>query len=89
MPVRDFDPEDLRRNLPACVEALRRLVETGHAVYVHCNMGAGRSPSVVIAYLHWVGQRDLDEAYGHVSRCRPCLPDLDAIRLAGEERLTD
>ena len=87
VPVRDFDHEDLRRHLPACVDVLRELIEQGHAVYVHCNMGMGRSPSVVIAYLHWVGQQDLDEAFGHVSRCRPCVPDLEAIRRAGEDRL--
>jgi len=53
-PVRDFDPEDLRRNLPKCVEVLDELLHQGHAVYVHCNMGINRSPTIVIAYLHWV-----------------------------------
>jgi len=89
VPVHDFDRDDLRRRLPACVDALGRLIDEGHTVYVHCTMGAGRSPSVVIAYLHWVAERDLDEAFGHVSRCRPCIPDLDAIRLAGQERLEE
>ena len=54
VPVRDFDPDDLRRKLPRCVEALDELLHQGHTVYVHCNMGVNRSPSIVIAYLHWV-----------------------------------
>jgi len=87
VPVRDFDQDDLRENLPDCVEALGRLLDDDHTVYVHCNLGIGRSPSVVIAYLHWVRRWDLDEAFDHVTGCRACSPNLDAIRLAGEDRL--
>lgn len=79
VPVRDFDQEDLRKNLPKCVEALAQLLNEGHTVYVHCNLGAGRSPSVVIAYLHWVRRWDLDQAAGYVHQCRPCSPNLEAI----------
>ena len=82
MPVRDFDLDDLCENLPACVQALDELVRAGHRVYVHCTMGMGRSPSVVIAYLHWVQGWDFDKAVEHVTRCRPCMPGLEAIRRA-------
>ena len=85
VPVRDFDSEDLRRKLPDCVEALNQLLEDGHIVYVHCTAGMGRSPSVAIAYLHWVEKRDLDEAVRYVKKRRPCAcPDVEAIRLAGD-----
>ena len=86
VPVRDFDEEDLRRYLPACVQALQRLAGEEDVVYVHCNMGVGRSPSVVVAYLHWVRGLSLDEAFGQVTRQRACTPSLDAIRLAGADR---
>ena len=86
MPVWDFDPDDLRRKLPQCVKALDKLLRQGHTVYVHCNMGVNRSPSVAIAYLHWIEGWSLDEATAHVLRCRPCDPYVDAIRQAGEER---
>jgi len=86
VPVRDFDQDDLRRKLPQCVRALGELVDAGHTVYVHCTAGMGRSPSVVAAYLHWVEQWDLDEAIRHLYRCRPCSPDAQAIRLAGNDR---
>ncbi|HUT95835.1 MAG TPA: dual specificity protein phosphatase family protein [Thermoguttaceae bacterium] len=85
VPVRDFDQDDLRRNLPECVRVLRELIEGGHTVYVHCTAGMGRSPSVVVAYLHWVERRDLGEAFDHMNSCRPCSPDVAAIRLAGDD----
>ena len=86
VPVRDFDPEDLRRKLPACVQALDGLVRAGHAVYVHCNAGANRSPSTVVAYLHWVRGMGLDEAVAYVTQRRSCDPYVEAIRLATEDR---
>jgi len=86
VPVIDFDDRDLRRNLPACTAALGQLLEAGHTVFVHCSAGAGRSPSVVIAYLHWMQQWDLGKAARHVAACRPCSPNLAAIMLATEDR---
>ena len=65
VPVRDFDHDDLRRQLPRCVEVLDELLSQGHIVYVHCNMGVNRSPSIVIAYLHWVVGWDMEKATDH------------------------
>jgi len=89
VPVRDFDAEDLRKNLPVCVQALGELLRKGHTVYVHCTAGLGRSPSVVITYLHWVQQFELDKAVRLMQQCRPCSPNLEAIRLASEDVLGD
>lgn len=89
VPVRDFDAEDLRKTLPDCVQALNELLRKGHTVYVHCTAGAGRSPSVVITYLNWVQQLDLDKAAQLVQKCRPCSPNLDAIRKASQDLLGD
>lgn len=92
VPVRDFDPVDLQDKLPACVSTLSRLLEEGHTVYLHCSAGAGRSPSVAIAYLFWRCGWTLDRAVAHVTQCRPCWPNIEAIRLAncrpagGDER---
>jgi atypical dual specificity phosphatase len=86
VPVRDFDPDDLRRNLPRCVEVLDELLQQDQTVCVHCNMGINRSPTIVIAYLHWVEGWDLEKATDHVLECRSCDPYLDAIGLAGEDR---
>ncbi|SRR5208282_5760960 len=84
--VEDFNPGDLRRQLPECVEVLDELLRQGHMVYVHCNMGINRSPSIVIAYLQWIQGLDLDKATVHVLQCRSCDPYVDVIELAGEDR---
>ena len=86
IPVQDFNPEDLRQKLPACVQALDGLVRAGHTVYVHCSAGANRSPSVVVAYLHWLQGMGFDEAVAYVIKRRSCDPYLEAIRLATEDR---
>jgi len=86
VPVRDFDPEDLRQKLPRCVEVLDELLHQGRIVYVHCNMGINRSPTIVIACLHWAQGWDLEKAADHVMERHSCDPYVDAIGLAGEDR---
>jgi len=86
VPVEDFDPEDLRRKLPDCVRALDELLRAGHVVYVHCSAGKNRSPSTVVAYLHWVVGWDLDAAFSHVTAHRWCQPYFESIRAATEDR---
>jgi len=86
IPVRDFEASDLRKRLPDCVEALARLLQDGHSVYVHCSLGVARAPSVVVAYLHWVRNWDLNRAVKDVSTRRRCSPNADAVRLASEDR---
>jgi len=80
VPIRDFDPLDLRANLRTAVDTLAELLAAGHKVYLHCTAGSGRSPSVAIAYLHWHKGMELEEAVQHVQQRRPCTPDVDAIR---------
>jgi protein-tyrosine phosphatase len=88
VPVQDFDRNDLRKQLPRCVVALNKLLQQGSIVFVHCNMGVNRSPSVVIAYLCWIQGWDLEKAVDHVARCRPCNPYVDVIRLASQDWAT-
>jgi len=80
VPVRDFDPSDLRDKLPQCVSELDRLLKAGHKVYVHCTAGAVRSPNVVAAYLHSCLHWPLAKAMSHVQTQRNCTPDEEAIR---------
>jgi len=87
VPVLDYNPAELRRELPDCVRALDDLLRAGHTVYVHCNAGMNRSPSAVVAYLHWTEGMGLDEAVACVTKRRCCDPYVDAIRLATEDRM--
>lgn len=79
-PVRDFNPVDLRHKLPECVRALEELLADGNTVYLHCTAASGRSPTVAIAYLHWILGWDLDQAVTYVRQSRQCVPNVDAIR---------
>jgi protein-tyrosine phosphatase len=82
VPVRDFDSDDLEIKLPICVATLNELIQSSHTVYLHCSAGAGRSPTVAIAYLFWRRDWDLDRALAHVTQCRPCSPCMEAIARA-------
>jgi len=70
-PLRDFDPADQRRGLPAAVRRLYGLLRQGHRVYVHCTAGINRSPRVVLAYLTLVEGIGLEEALTLLRRARP------------------
>ena len=54
----------------------------GTPFFVHCSAGVNRSPSTVIAYLHWVLDWEFDRAFDHVIGCRSCDPYVEAIKLA-------
>jgi len=86
VPVRDFDADDLRRRLPSAAQAAHELLEAGHTLLVHCSAGVNRSPSTVIAYLHWYQGMELSEAVQAVTSRRLCDPDVATIRLAGQDR---
>jgi protein-tyrosine phosphatase len=86
IPIRDFDGLDLRKNLPQCVQVLSDLLSDGRTVYAHCNVGAGRSPSVAIAYLVSRQGWKLDDAIEHITKSRSCSPDIEAIVSAGGNR---
>ena len=70
-PLRDHDPADQQRGLPAAVRTLHTLRQQGHRVYVHCTLGVNRAPRVVLAYLTWVEFVNLDEAVSRLHRVRP------------------
>lgn len=86
VPVMDFNRDELRRRLPACVQALDELLRAGHTTYIHCSAGMNRSPSTVVAYLHWIRGMGLDEAVDFVLERHPCDPYVEAIRKATVDR---
>ncbi len=74
VPIVDFEPTDLLGHLPAGVDALQQLMEAEHKVYVHCNVGINRSPTVCIAWLAQHGGLSLEQAIKHVMERRSCYP---------------
>ncbi|KAL1538568.1 Phosphoglucan phosphatase lsf1, chloroplastic [Salvia divinorum] len=81
-PIRDADSFDMRKKLPFCVGVLLRLLKKNHRVYVTCTTGLDRSPSCVIAYLHWMTDTSLHAAYNFVTGLHSCRPDRPAITWA-------
>lgn len=80
-PVRDGDVDGLAARLPEIVELLHTLVGAGGRVYLHCNAGFNRAPTVAIAYLHVHGELSLPEALQAVKQRRSCVPYRRALDL--------
>jgi atypical dual specificity phosphatase len=74
MPVPDCDNDFLQARLDAIVAQLRRLHDDAERVYLHCNAGMNRAPTVAIAYLHVHHEMGLDAARDFVKQRRHCVP---------------
>lgn len=72
---RERDSNDMRKKLPFCVGLLLRLLRKNHRVYITCTTGFDRSPSCVIAYLHWMTDTSLPAACNFVTGLHTCKPD--------------
>jgi len=70
-PIIDFDEQDLGQKLPQPVNALRRLLEHGHQVYVHCNAGICRAPATVLTYLCHNKGMTIAQGLAFIRRQRP------------------
>jgi protein-tyrosine phosphatase len=74
VPVPDSSAEHLARALKRAVAELDGLIAAGRRVYLHCNAGINRAPTVAIAFIHLHRAMGLDEAIAHVRKRRICAP---------------
>jgi protein tyrosine phosphatase (PTP) superfamily phosphohydrolase (DUF442 family) len=81
VPVPDGDVVDLASRLPVILARLAALVEAGERVYLHCNGGFNRAPTVAIAYLHAHRCMPLEEAWALVRQRRACAPYRRALEI--------
>ena len=79
-PVPDGDDRNLAARLGEIVELLVGLVDGGDRVYLHCNAGLNRAPTVAIAYLHVREGLPLDAARDAVKELRHCMPYMRALQ---------
>ncbi len=79
-PVGDGDLEAMDGALDAIVRCLDRHIAAGERVYLHCNAGFNRAPTVAIAYLHRHAGLTLDAACATVKSVRPCVPYMQLLR---------
>jgi protein-tyrosine phosphatase len=79
VPVPDGDAAHLAARLDQLVALVGRLVDEGERVYLHCNAGFNRAPTVAIAYLHVREGLALDAARDAVKQLRHCVPYMRAL----------
>lgn len=80
-PVADGDAAALCAALDVVLQSLHGFLAAGERVYLHCNAGLNRAPTVAVAYLHRHHGLSLDEACAAVKARRPCVPYMRALRL--------
>jgi protein-tyrosine phosphatase len=78
-PISDGSADHMAHCLAAALEDLRALIESGERVYLHCNGGLNRAPTLAIAYLRAHEGMSLDEAAAHLKRRRACGPFMTVL----------
>ena len=85
----DDDHAPAQEQLQAGVDFIRRNIESGGKVYVHCAAGVGRAPTLAVAYLIDTGL-DVEQAWALVRATRPFVtptpPQLAALERFAAER---
>ncbi len=71
LPIEDWSPQAVIEHLDEAVHLLRRLLEEGQVVFMHCTAGVNRSPSVALGYLVKVKRQPLADALALLRRARP------------------
>jgi YegS/Rv2252/BmrU family lipid kinase len=79
--------EPTQEQLKEGVDFITQEIEDGGAVYVHCNLGIGRAPTLAAAYLMSTGV-SLPEAWERIREKRPFVRptrrQIDALRTFGD-----
>lgn len=73
-PIQDGSADAMAGRLSDALGALDKFISAGERVYLHCNAGLNRAPTLAIAYLRAHGGMSLDEACAHVKARRACGP---------------
>jgi protein-tyrosine phosphatase len=78
-PIHDGSADDMSIRLAPALHALEALIERGERVFLHCNGGLNRAPTVAIAWLHRHQSMSLDEAMRYFKERRPCGPFMTVL----------
>ncbi len=85
----DDDHAPTLEQLQTGVDFIRRNIEGGGKVYVHCAAGVGRAPTMAVAYLISTGL-SVEQAWALVRAIRPFVtptpPQLSALELFSADR---
>jgi protein-tyrosine phosphatase len=78
-PIQDGSADAMAERLEVALTDLRDLVAPGSRVYLHCNAGMNRAPTLAIAFLRAYRQMSLEEAMKLVKKTRACGPFMTVL----------
>jgi protein-tyrosine phosphatase len=78
-PIQDGSSDEMATRLKAALDDLHDLVDSKERVYLHCNAGLNRAPTLAIAYLRAHRGMSLNEALAHVKARRACGPFMTVL----------
>lgn len=78
-PIADYDCHTLATALPQALNQLHTSIQNGRRVFLHCNAGCNRAPTVAIAYLHVHHAMSLEDARNFFKARRPCGPYMNVL----------
>jgi protein-tyrosine phosphatase len=78
-PIPDGSANALAGRLKEALEHLEALVRANQRVYLHCNAGMNRAPTVAIAFMHAFYNMPLPEALAYVKQRRACGPFMTVL----------
>ena len=78
-PIQDGSADDMADRLVVALNELAALLADRQRVYLHCNAGLNRAPTLAIAYLRAHGGMSLNEALAHVKQRRSCGPFMTVL----------
>jgi protein-tyrosine phosphatase len=77
--IHDGSADDMAARLETALNDLRALVQARERVYLHCNAGLNRAPTLAIGYLRAYEKMSLNEAMAYVKKRRPCGPFMTVL----------
>jgi protein-tyrosine phosphatase len=78
-PIQDGSADAMAERLEIAISDLRDLVDAHGRVYLHCNAGMNRAPTLAIAFLRAHRQMSLEEALALVKARRACGPFMTVL----------
>lgn len=78
-PIPDSGSDAMALHLRDALDALRRLIAERERVFLHCNAGMNRAPTLAIAFLRAARGMSLDEALAHVKQRQSCGPYMTVL----------
>jgi len=78
-PIRDGSSDDMAARLGDALQHLQDLIDGKERVFLHCNAGLNRAPTLAIAWLHAKAGMSLNEAMTHVKKRRACGPFMTVL----------